>query len=148
MLSTKFEAPLRVKPEGSWLLAAMLGGVHLMALATVPLLALPLALKLALGMTVLFSLYRAIYTRILLRGKRSIRELIWEPTGGVVVWDGKGQEHEGVIAPDSFVYPWAVVLNLKLEGPCRRTLVLLADSVPEDVLRRLRIRLRIAAGVN
>lgn len=144
MSSIEFEAPLRVRPEASWLLAVILTGAHVLALATLSVLVLPQALKLAMGVVVLSSLCRAIYTRVLLRGPRAIRAIVWGVCGDMVVRDGADREYQAQAAFDSFAHPWAIVLNLRLNDSSRRTLVLLPDSVPKDVFRQLRVRLRQA----
>jgi hypothetical protein len=81
-----------------------------------PLLALLSALRLFIGAAVLLSLYRAIRTYVLLRGKHAIRELIWEHSDHVIVRDGEGWEYKVVVMADSFVHPWAVVLSLRLRA--------------------------------
>lgn len=126
------------------LLAVLLGGVHLVALAMLPLLALPSALVVAAGIAVLLSLYRAISTHVLFWGTRAIRKLVWSASGEVVVWDGEGHEDQASILPDCFAIPWAVILTVRAQDLGRRTLVLLPDCVPADILRQVRVRLRVA----
>lgn len=145
MLSTRFEAPLRVRPERSRLLALILSSVHLSALAVLPFLSLPHGLAIMMGIGVLLSLYRSVYTHVLLSGSHAIRELVWEPSGEVVVWDGDGHESEAVLR-ESVAHPWIIVLNLRLSTRSRRTLVLLPDSAPAEVLRQLRTRLRLGTA--
>lgn len=120
----------------------MLVGVHLSAVAVLTLMPTPQWLMGIAGLAVAINLCGAVHTHVLLRGKRAVRSLVWEATGNVVVRDGKGREHEGVLAPDSFAHPWAVVLNLKLRGCSRRALVLLPDSETADTLRQLRARVK------
>jgi hypothetical protein len=146
--SAGFETPLRVRPEGSWLLGAILSSAHILALALLPPLALPHSLELAIGIVVLLSLYRAIHTHVLLRGSRATRGLVWESSGRIVVRDGENREHEAQVSVDSFAHPWAVVLRLALSDRSRRALVLLPGCVGDDVLRQLRVRLRLATEVD
>lgn len=144
MSSTGFATTLRVRPRSSRRLAAVLGLVHFAALTILPLMAIPRWLTVLIGVLVVLSLYRAIHIHVLLKGRRAIRELILETSGEVTLCDGGGREHTSVISAGSFVHPWVIILNLKLRGGEKRSLVLLSDSIPADVQRQLRIRLRLA----
>lgn len=144
MSSRRFEPRLRIRPEHSKLLAMLLGGAHLVTLATLPLLPLPSALIGAAGIAVLLSLYRALSVHVFFRGTRAIRELVWNTSGEVVVWDGEGHEHQASISSDCFAVPWTVILAVHVQDLGRRTLVLLPDCVSVDILRQIRVRLRVA----
>lgn len=147
MSSTRFETPLRVTPKTSWLLAALLTGGHLSALATLPYMALPGWIMIVIALIVGISLYRSIYTHVLLKGSRAVRALVWEASGEILVLDGKGRQYQAALAPGSFAHPWAVIINLKPKGRLKRALVLMPDSVAVDILRQLRMRLRLASRV-
>lgn len=148
MSSKKFAAPLRLKPERSRILAALLGAAHLTALMILPTLSMPLSFSIAAGVAVLICAYRSVGTHVLLRGERAVRELIWQPSGEIFVRDGAGHEHLGSLMQDSVAHPLAIILNLRLQGSAARTLVLLPDSASADVLRQLRARLRMTKSVD
>lgn len=144
MSSRRFEQRLDIRPKHSKLLAVLLGGVHLVVLAMLPLLALPPVLVVAAGIAVLLSLYRTISIHVLYRGTRAIRELVWSASNEVVVWDGEGHEHQASISRDCFAVPWVVILAVHVQHLGRRTFVLLPDCVPADILRQVRVRLCVA----
>lgn len=148
MSSRRFEAPLRIRPERSRLLAALLTVVHLTALAMLPMLAVSQTLKIAAGAAVLVCFYRAIRAHALLLGERAIRELVWEPSGEILIVDGMGHARPAAVSPDCFAHPFAIVLNLRLQDSARRALVLLPDSAPAHALRQLRMRLRMTASAD
>ena len=70
----------------------MLIGVHVLAIAALTLLTTLQWLMTVTGLMVALSLYRTTYNYVLFSGKRAIRSLIQEPTGDIVVCDGKGRE--------------------------------------------------------
>lgn len=55
---------------------------------------------------------------------------------------------EGVFArldDSSFLHPWLCVLNLRTQRGKLHTLILLPDSVPPDILRQLRVRVKFSS---
>jgi hypothetical protein len=148
MSSPGFAASLRVTPRPSAILALSLGAAHLLALTSVFAVSLPLALKLALGAAVLASLCHAVYVHVLLQGRRSIRELIWTSSGALLVKDAHGRDWDAHVCANSFVHPRLLVLRLSLDKGSPRAMVLLPDSVTADVLRQLRVRLRLTSGAS
>ena len=45
----------------------------------------------------------------------------------------------------SFLHPWLCVLNLRAKNGKRYSLVLPPDSIPSDILRQLRVRVKFSA---
>ncbi len=133
---------MRITPEHSWLLTALLVGMHLAALMM--LLFLPLAHPLlgASGLLIAFSLYWTLCSHDFRPDKRAVKTLVWQPSGRMFIEDGQGDVHQVIVADDSLVHPLVIVLNLTLDDRSKRALVLLPDSAPAGVLRDLRKRLR------
>jgi hypothetical protein len=143
MSSPKFKAPLRITPEHSRLLTALLVGMHLAALMMLLFLPLARPLLAASGLLIAFSLYSTLCSHVFGPGKRAVKSLVWQPSGRMFIEDGQGEVQRVIAADDSLVHPLAIVLNLTLDDRSKRALVLLPDSAPAGVLRDLRKRLRI-----
>jgi len=71
------------------------------------------------------------------------REAIWEPDGTWILTLVSGQQIEARLLPSTFVTPGLSVLNLRCGRWRSRAMVLLPDSLDPDLLRRLRVRLRL-----
>lgn len=134
MPSNKFAEPLRLEPRFSRRFAtalALLYGGALLCLA-LPL-QLPPLLRLALVLTLFLSAYQSLRRHFL---ASPLPKYLTLHHDRMVLPD----EREAAILPDSFVHPWLIVLNLKVEKQ-RLSLVLFPDSLPPDDFRRLRVRL-------
>jgi len=129
---------LRIRLEPSRRLLALLGLLHLGAIAAPWVSALPWAAALGLSAAALLSLvatWRA-HRRARAHGgwELECRDGAWTLQAGGVA--------EAVTPlPDSTVLPALIVLRLRAAAGVR-TLVLLADSAPAAELRRLRVALR------
>ena len=138
MSSPRSEAPLRIEPRPSRLLAALVWAAHAGAAAVVPPLDLPPALRLLLVVAIAGHLVWC-WPRL----ERPVR-VVWDGYGDWT-WEAGGRVAAVVPTADSYVSPLLVVLNLREPaGRRRHTLVLLPDSLDGETLRRLRARLRLA----
>lgn len=144
MSSLKYAVPLYLKRYPSRVLAVYLVAVHGGVLALLPGLALWWELKALLSLAILVSFYLSLRGQALLLSPRAIVQISWD---GHNVWrlrQRDGRERVGKLLPGGLVGPRLVVLNFVL-GPWwrRASVVLLPDNVNPEVLRRLRVRLRI-----
>ncbi len=143
MSNTSSDYSVRLQLKASWLLALILIALHVSTLIILPWLAVPFSVIILLAGVIVFSLYHALMTHVLFRGKKSVAALIWGMSGGLKVIDREGKVYEAVIKDNSFVNPHLIILNLRLIERGSRTLVLLPDSADREILRRLRVRLML-----
>jgi len=71
------------------------------------------------------------------------REAIWEPDGTWTLTLVSGKQVEARLLPSTFVTPGLSVLNLRRGRWRSCAMVLLPDTLDPDLLRRLRVRLRL-----
>ena len=106
---------------------------HLVVTATVPMLQSPWLIAVVV-LVVLLSLYRS-------RTEPSIT-LLWHGDGRWTLFEDGG-ESEAVLAETPFVQTWLVILPLRVNNQYTvRRIALFPDTLPGDVFRRLRVRLR------
>ncbi|MBK9131011.1 MAG: hypothetical protein IPM20_05140 [Gammaproteobacteria bacterium] len=139
MSSSGYAAPLRLDLRPSRRLACYLLAVHGGALACLP--ALPLGAMTGglLAVLILLCLARNYTSRVLMRGGHDVVALVWTREGDWRLIERGGRERVCHLRADSYVHPALTVLNFS--GECRRSIVLLADSLEGEVHRRLRVRL-------
>lgn len=148
MSSPKYATPLTLEPRPSRILLSLMLFAHGGAVAV--LLALdewPWPVRLLLVMVVLAGLWSALGKLGWRRSPTRIRRLVWQAENDWRVELGDGKMLTARLRPSSFVHPWLVVLNLRLEG--RRlpySLVLARDGLDATAFRRLRVRLATEAG--
>jgi hypothetical protein len=137
--------PLRVRPGVSLRLAAYLSAVHALALAAVLLLPLGGAPRAALAAAVLAGLAAGLAGPVLHRTPWTLREALWQADGTWSLKLASGRTLEGKLLPSTYVGQWLVLLAFRCGRVRTCCLPLLADNLDADVLRRLRVRLRLAA---
>lgn len=142
-LSTQYAAPLRLELGPSRALAAWLIVVHATPLILLPLLQMPLWLKLAIAAAVLYGLFAA-WRRLLWRGHPdAVRTLLWSEAGHCQLTMNSGQQQRLSLASQAFILPWMVVLHFNTPQRRLRYLLVLSDMLDDEAFRRLRVRLRI-----
>ncbi|MCF6210104.1 MAG: hypothetical protein L3J88_00475 [Gammaproteobacteria bacterium] len=148
MSSPKYATPLVLEPRPSrWLLSLILFS-HGGAIAV--LLALdewPWPVRLLLVVVVLASLWFTVGGLGWRRSPTRIQRLIWQTENEWRLELCNGEMLTARLRPSSYMHPWLVVLNLRVEGqwlPC--SLVLARDSLDVTTFRRLRVRLTTEAG--
>lgn len=77
-------------------------------------------------------------------GKRALTRLTWHAAGGWTLRDATGAQFEAELSGNSLVHDRLLVLNFRLKQGGRRARALLGDEVNDELLRRLRARLRMA----
>ncbi len=140
-------APLRLQPGRSRSLAAFLLLVHGLSVAALVITPLPLWLQLGLGLLLMASLIHGYALHIFRAAPQAITTAVWDELGLWRVTLASGRTLEAQLLPDSFVTLPLVVLNFRT-GPwwSRRSLVLAGDAMDPELLRKLRVRLKLEFG--
>ena len=140
MSSRPSEGPLHLEPQPSRRLAALTLAAHMGAAAV--------ALSLPVGVTARLLLASAVGLSLVWawRGVATRVAVTWDPEGEWW-WRDETGERRVRLRADSYCSPAMVVLRFQA-ARWRRDVVLLPDSLEPEVLRRLRVRLRLegAAG--
>jgi len=84
----------------------------------------------------LFSLIRTWHWQV-----RGGCRLLLDGSGEWNLFDTDGQVHKVRLQGNSRVWPGLMILNFRLQGGGRRTLILLSDNSDAEQRRRLRVRL-------
>ncbi|MSR14670.1 MAG: hypothetical protein EXR86_08930 [Gammaproteobacteria bacterium] len=134
-----FTAPLRFVPRFSSAVAKALGGAHAL-LAILVLSASPFSwVNVVCIAGILLS---ALTTWWELRAvPKDFSALLYDADGSWWATREEGVRAAGAVAGPALSSPWIVVVPLRIETR-RYTVVLAADVIPRDLLRRLRIGLR------
>jgi len=134
---------LGIRPRRSGLLAAFVLVTHGAALGVVfatPLdwycSVLPVALVFA-------SLVYEMGVQVLFMAPWAVREAVWGSDGTWTLSLVSGKQVEARLLPSTFVTRRLILLNFRCGRWCFRTLVLPPDALDPDLLRRLRVRLRL-----
>ncbi len=136
--------PLHLRPGLSRGLALFLLLTHGAAVLAVLLLPLPCYGRAALAAAVAAGLAYAVWAHLLRALPWSVREALWEPDGAWTLTLGSGRRLEARLSASTFVSPFLVVLNFRCGRWRRCALLLPADALDLDLLRRLRVRLRLS----
>lgn len=72
----------------------------------------------------------------------AVSALVWEGDGSWRIRMGSGEQVSGRLRPSSVVLPQLILLNLELDGGGRLSVPILSDTLPAELRRRLRVRLR------
>jgi toxin CptA len=135
--------PLRVAPGPSWRLLVVIIVTHTAALAVLlPLPAMSVGVRLALGALILMSLAYVVWAQVLRRAPWSVVAVAWSGQGWQATF-ADGRTRDVRLAPSSFVGVGLVILQLRVTWLWQPCLLLSADAVPPDQLRRLRMLLRL-----
>jgi toxin CptA len=136
---------LRLGP--SRLLAAMLGGAHVVAAAALWLAPIPVVYALACSVALVVHLAWVVRRHALRTDAGALIELEVVDGGSVSVSTRAGVRRVYRVGGSSFVSPVLTVLNLRSEtGRARHHVLVAADSVDANGFRRLRVWLRWRSG--
>ena len=120
---------------------------HTLAAVAVTAVPLPLWVKLGTGLLVALSLVRGFRLHIARNTARAISSVLWDEMGVWKLTLASGESLDARLLPDSVVTLPLIVLNFKTNSRWRsRSLVLSSDAVDADLLRKLRVRLKLEYG--
>jgi len=139
--------PLVIRPTPSWRITGFLLATHLVAAAVAIVLPVAWPLRAGLVLLIMASLIWLLWSQVLARAPWSIREAIWDEHGWRLSL-ADGRVHEARLAPATYVGVGLLILNFRIGRFGRRALVLTNDSIDPDILRRLRVRLRLTASMD
>jgi len=147
-LVKKTVPPLYLSPEHSVILFAFILGSHLAAMGVMFLLPLELWLQLLILSAIAASLIQAICNHVLRSNSTAIKSAEWNSEGEWTLLTANGNEVAVQLQATSYVQPWFIVLNFSISRFRRRSLILLPDAVDPDLLRRLRVRLKLLGAAD
>jgi len=140
MSRNRFVSPLVLEPAASRYLRIYLLAVHALALYA---LLLPMLISPGLRMGLIGML--AVSAYVSLRRPRSaareIQRLRWTSAGHWVLHCRDSRQHSATLLPQSYVSRYLVILWLRGSQDHKYCVPLLADQLPADTFRRLRVRL-------
>lgn len=96
-----------------------------------------------LAVAVLASLVNAMAMQVLFMAPSALREATWKSDGAWILTLVSGEQIEARLLPSTFVTPRLVLLNFRRGRWRSRTMVIPPDALDADLLRRLRVRLRL-----
>lgn len=145
MSSSRFGETVDIHIGRSKMLGGALIVVHAGAVVLLGVTTLPFWAQLLIAASVLVSVWHAFSRYVILRGADAITGLHCDGTNQWRVRFRAGHSAPATILPSSYVHPWLVVLNLRINkrGRCRSS-ILLRDNIDAQAFRRLRVRLLLA----
>jgi toxin CptA len=132
-----------LRPGFSPTLAGWVTAAHLLPVLGLALADLPATGRLLLFAVVLASLFHHWRSDVLRRGGRALVEAHWSSDGRWTLRDGADRLLSAELSATRLLHPQLVVLNFACGRFDRRSLVLFADALDADTLRRLRAELRL-----
>ena len=136
---------VRLRP--SFTLGTLLAAGHLAAGAALVPLALPVAVKVLVGLAVVGSGVASLWRQACLRASDACVRLVVQPDLRILLQTRAGRTIAGTVLPSSLVTPWLTVVQVApAEGGRLRTAVLFPDSADAESLRALRVVLRWGAA--
>jgi hypothetical protein len=128
------QLPVTLVLKQSRALAAALTAAHILAAAGLVPTTLPVPAKLIVGLFIALSLVRC------LRRRRAV-SLTLKTDGTLEIERPDGARQEACVLPNTTVFPWLVVLSLRVGGR-KESLTLPTDALGVDGQRQLRLWLR------
>lgn len=136
-------APLRIRPGFSRRLAAFLLTLHCIALGLVFAIPLDWYWRTLLVAAVFLGLLYSSAVHLLYLWPRAIREVTWGADGTWSLSLVSAEQIQARLLPSTYVSVELMVLNFRCNGWRQCALVLLPDALDGELLRRLRVRLRL-----
>lgn len=134
--------PLRLRPRRSRGLALLLLITHLLAAGVLLLVPLTLMVRALLLLLVVSSLGYGYWAQVLGRSPWSLREATWSEQGWQLGFRN-GRQHEAVLLPSTLVSVRLVILHFRVGWLRYPQLILTEEVIDAELLRRLRVRLRL-----
>ncbi len=147
MSSARFAVPFRVTLKPSLLLLATLLFMHGGALIWLITFVLPLWLKLVVAAVISASLVLQLRRHLLHKGDRVVIGLLWDGGDAWQLQRAEGEPLSAQLLGSSFVNPWLIVLNFKIESSRRMLpVVIMTGAIDSTSFRRLTSKLRRVTG--
>lgn len=137
-------APLHLIPTFSKWHSAILIFIHALALLIIVFLPLSILIRIALIAITLMLSWLETSLHILRNSPLAIRKAIWNEKGEWTLELTSGKSYSAKLFGDSLVTPFLIILNFRItEFPFWYSLVLTSSNCDPDLLRCLRVRLRL-----
>ncbi len=143
--SSTLDMPLTLSPGPSRLLSVYLWTLHLVACLALLLVDWPLWMEVSVVLLLATSLIHYHRLHVLRTAGAAIHTAVWDKDGQWWVRIGANEPVSAGLQPDSYVTLGLVILNFKV-GRWRKSLILTQESVDDETLRRLRVRLKLKYG--
>ena len=144
MSSPPFDATIDLAPQPSLRALSVLFWLHTGVLVLALLALRPGPAMAGLAVAVAASWFWTRRHPVFGFGKRALARLTWHAAGTWTLRDAAGAQFEAELSGSSLVHDSLLVLNFRLQGGGRRSRALLGDEVSDELLRRLRARLRMS----
>ncbi len=142
-----FNAKLHLEPGASKSLFIFLVCIYIVAIIIVSALPLAIGVRVLLMLVLLFSSIIAVVRNILLYGSNKICKAVLSQEDEWQIFTRNNGWQNTTLSRFSFVSPWIIILWF-ITGSCHRSsLVLSADNVDGNTLRRLNVRLRFSMAL-
>ncbi len=139
---------LHLTPKKSTRLILFIVVAHLCASFVLFLLPLEHWIQLFALLAVMASLIQALRTHLFRSNDAAIKSVKWNSDGEWLLFMANGNEVPAQLQTSSYVQPWIVILNLSISRFRRRSLILLPDAVDPELLRCLRVRLKLQGSMD
>ncbi len=143
-----FELPIHIHYRPSaWVLYGLTIS-HIGAMICLFPIVIPIGLKFLLGSAIVYSTIRTY--RTYLKASTAIKpiQLILNAEDEWIIITSDGNNQASTLLPESFVHPYLVVLRFATENKRYFAFILTPDNVDQDILRRLRVRLKFRKAVS
>ena len=137
---------LRIRPRPSRQLAAFLLVAHGAALAVVFAIPLEWYWRALLALAVVGGFAHALSAHVLYLAPWAVREVTWDSDGTWALTLVSGERVVARLLPSTYVTVRLLVLSFRQGRWRHRALVLAADALEPNLLRRLRVRLRLTGA--
>ncbi len=134
---------IRITPGYSGSLAIYLLTIHMSALAVLLLLHLHLVFNTIFSIAICVSMIRYWRKDLLHQGRGGISYVRWSEDRGWLIRNGYGEEKLATLTPSTFLSQYLVLLGFSTVDSGIYRLVLPSGAVDHDLMRRLRVLLRM-----
>jgi hypothetical protein len=134
--------PLRLRPRRSRWLALLVLSTHLLAGVVLLLIPLEFLPRLMLLLLVAISFGYGVWAQVLLLAPWSLREATWSEQGWQLRFHD-GRQCEAVLLPSTLVSVPLVILLFRVGWLRYPQLILTKEVIDAELMRRLRVRLRL-----
>lgn len=141
------QQPIRLALVPSRHLAVYILLLHGSVLLVLPFISAQSTTVWILAAIVLLSFAFNWHTHLNLKRGRAIEKIERMPDATWILTDRLKTRYQAELLSGSYVSPWLLVLRFRLSRFRRRTIILLQDSAEDDLLRRLRVQLRLYSGL-